>query len=236
MRVAFAKGRIDREAEATFARDLRRGPPFYFFSWIFRDLEPACRDKGWVIDILPVGKPAAPRLQRPDVVVNLITEPLVCRRALKRLDSLVSTHGIPIVNTVEAIRRSARTALSQVIGMSDAAPVRVPLTSRFAGQSASALETHIQSEGHRFPVLLRPAGTHSSKGLTKVESASALRGLEPIPADLLVSDFLDVRYSDGLYRKYRMICVDGTIFRRHLLAGSDWNVTGQARYDMVKRP
>jgi len=235
MRVTLAKGRIDREAESTFARALSRKPPYYFFSWISHDLEPACRDKGWEVDILSIGNPTPQRVRVPDVLVNLITEPLVCRRALDRLESIVRTHAIPIVNEVEAVRRSARTALPGVIRNGNAAGVQVPLTTRFTG-GPGALASHIEASGHRWPVLLRPAGTHSSKGLTKIDSASRLGEMRAIPSDLLVSDFADFRSGDGLYRKYRMIWADGAIFRRHVIAGLEWNVTGSARSHMVTQP
>jgi hypothetical protein len=235
MRVALAKGRIDPEAEATFAEGLTRKPPYYFFSQIILELEPACRDRGWAVDIFSVGKPTPQRFRVPDVLVNLITEPLVCRRALDRLESIIRMKGLPVINDVPAVRRSARTALHDVIRDGKAARVRVPLTTRFTG-GADGLERHIEAAGHRWPVLLRPVGTHSSKGLTKVESASRLRALAAIPSDLLISDFVDFRSGDGLYRKYRMIWVDGTIFRRHVIAGFDWNVTGKSRVAMVERP
>lgn len=235
MRVALVKGRIDRESEATFAEGLTRKPPYYFFSQIILELEPACRNQGWDVDILSVGKPTPQRLRIPDVLVNLITEPLVCRRALDGLEAIVRMNGLPIVNGVEAIRRSGRTALRGVIHESKAANVRVPLTTRFSG-GLEQLERHIEAQAHCWPVLLRPVGTHSSIGLTRVDSARQLRALEAVPKDLLVTDFIDFHSGDGLYRKYRMIWVDGTMFRRHVIAAVDWNVTGKSRVDMVDRP
>src|SRR5688572_16732147 len=202
MRVTLAKGRIDREAESTFARALSRKPPYYFFSWISHDLEPACRDKGWEVDILSIGNPTPQRVRIPDVLVNLITEPLVCRRALDRLESVVRTNDISVENQVEAVSRSARRALPGVIRNGNAAGVHVPLTTRFTGPPRP-LASHIEASGHRWPVLLRPAGTHSSKGLAKVDSAPHLGELRTIPSDLLISDFADFRSGDGLYRKYR---------------------------------
>jgi hypothetical protein len=235
MRVALAKGRIDREAEVTFAEGLTRKPPYYFFSWIIHDLELACRDKGWDVDILSVGKPMPQRLPIPDVLVNLITEPLVCRRALDRLETIVRTRDVTVLNEVEAIRRSARTALHGVIRDGNAARVHVPLTTRFTGRP-EGLVSHIEAAGHRWPVLLRPVGMHSSKGLTRFDSVAGLRALASIPSDILVSDFVDFRSGDGLYRKYRMIWANGMIFRRHVIACLDWNVTGKSRVDMVERP
>ena len=234
MRVALTKGRVDPECEATFAPGLTKKPPFYFFSQIIRDVENACRGNGWEVDTFRVGRPGPQRLPVPDVVVNLITEPLVCRRALAQLESIVHAKGVPLINSVESVRRSGRTALPGVIRDSRAARVRVPLTTRYTGKPGG-LESHIEAAGHRFPVLFRPVGTHSSKGLVKVDNGAQLRTLG-VPSDLLVTDFVDFRSGDGLYRKYRMIWANETTYRRHVIAGLDWNVTGQARADMWERP
>jgi hypothetical protein len=139
-----------------------------------------------------------------------------------------------MINSVESVRRSGRTALPAVIRNSEAKRVHVPLTTRYSGTSAG-LEGHCQAAGHRFPMLLRPVGMHSSKGLIKIDSASQLRALA-VPSDLLVTDFVDFRSGDGLYRKYRMIWANATIYRRHVIAGVGWNVTGNARTVMVERP
>jgi hypothetical protein len=235
MRVVLAKGRIDVEAEKTFAEAVGKGPPYYSFAAVLNDLEPACRERGWDVHILSVGKPILQRVLRPDVVVNLIAEPLVCKRALDRLEALVRENALPILNKVDAVRRSARAVLPGVIGASNARNIRVPTTTFFSGPP-DRLERHIETARHVWPVLLRPAGTHGSGGLRKVESAARMRSLKGLPSRLVVSDFVDFRSGDGLYRKYRMIWVDGTIFRRHLITGLNWNVTGNSRTDMVERP
>ena len=235
MRVLLAKGRIDREAEAMFAGVVTRKPPYYFFSWISQDLEPACRERGWDVEILSVGNPKQQPLRMPDVLVNLITEPLICRRALDRLESILRVQPMPIVNGAEAIRRSARTALPDVIRSQNVERVHVPLATRFEG-TREGLLNHVESAGHRWPILVRPVGMHGSRGLEKIDSPSHLREVKNIPSDIVVSDFVDFRSSDGLYRKYRMIWVDGTIFRRHIIAGLGWNVTGISRLAMGDHP
>jgi hypothetical protein len=235
MRVVLAKGRIDVEAEKTFAKAVGKGPPYYSFPAVMNDLEPACRERGWDVHILSVGKPTLQRVIRPDIVVNLIAEPLICKRALDRLEALVRANALPILNKVEAVRRSARTVLPGVIGASNAKNVRVPTTTFFSGPP-EGLERHIEAARHVWPVLLRPAGTHGSGGLRKVERAGDVRSLKALPSRLVVSDFADFRSGDGLYRKYRMIWADGAIFRRHLIAGLNWNVTGNSRTAMVERP
>jgi hypothetical protein len=51
-----------------------------------------------------------------------------------------------------------------------------------------------------------------------------------------VTDFVDFRSADGLWRKYRMVYVGDRLFRRHVLIDGDWNITGVARRFMRDRP
>jgi hypothetical protein len=239
MRVMLTKGRIDHEAEKILGQEMPglrgRKPPYYFFSWIVLDLERGCRKRGWEIDTLLVGNPKQERHPAPDVLVNLISEPLACRRALDRLQTIIQKHRLRVINPVVAVRRSSRTALPQVLA--NIPKVYVPHTTRFLGEgSARNLKAHIESKGHRWPVLIRPAGTHGSAGLLKFDSPDSLTDVECPTSGLLVIDFVDFRSGDGLYRKYRMVCVGGQTFRRHAIATENWNVTGSARVDMVHRP
>ena len=237
MHVMLAKGRVDHEAEAILGQEMPdlkgRPPPYFFFSWIVLDLERGCRKRGWDVETLFVGKPQPDRHRKPDVLVNLISEPLACRRALTRLQMLTQKHQLRVVNSVAAVRRSSRVALPKVLA--NIPRVHVPHTTRFVGDVAN-LKAHVESSGHRFPVLIRPAGTHGSAGLLKFDSLDAITGVECPTSGLLISDFVDFRSGDGLYRKYRCICVGNQVFRRHLIAGQDWNVTGSARKGMVERP
>jgi hypothetical protein len=239
MRVMMTKGRIDYEAEKILGQEMPalrgRKPPYFFFSWIVIDLERGCRRRGWDVDTLMVGSPKQEQHRRPDVLVNLISEPLACRRALTRLQAIIQKHRLRVINSVIAVRRSSRTALPQVLA--NVPNVRVPHTTRFLGEgSAHNLKAHIESKGHRWPVLIRPAGTHGSAGLLKFDSPDSLTDVECPTSGLLVIDFVDFRSGDGLYRKYRMICVGGQTFRRHVIATKKWNVTGDARVDMANRP
>lgn len=235
----LTKGRIDHEAEKILGQEMPdlkgRKPPYFFFSWIILDLERGCRRRGWEVDTLIVGTPKQQNHRRPDVLINLISEPLACRRALDRLQTIVQKHRLRVVNPVAAVRRSSRTALPQVLA--NIPKVRVPHTTRFLGEgSASNLKAHIESNGHRWPVLIRPAGTHGSAGLLKFDSPDSLTDVECPTSGLLIIDFVDFHSGDGLYRKYRMICVGGQTFRRHVIATKNWNVTGNARVDMSDRP
>jgi hypothetical protein len=97
------------------------------------------------------------------------------------------------------------------------------------------LPRHIEKAGHRWPVLLRPPGAHGSEGLTFHADPRLMLAEPDRQVDRLVSDFIDVRGADGLYRKCRVIWAGGRLFHRHLIAARHWNVTGAARLAMVGR-
>jgi len=71
--------------------------------------------------------------------------------------------------------------------------------------------------------LARPIGSHGGKGLRLVGADAAQAPLTPAAAYYL-TDFADFRSADGLYRKYRMVFVNGRPLPYHLAVASGWMV------------
>ena len=236
MRVALAIGRTDPlfDPHQPAASGDSPRPDAYWTSSILRDLQIACPRRGWACDIFYIGQTADQRVARPQVVVNLISEPLICTTSLALLGQHAQRFGLRVLNTPTATVRTSRINLPTLAG---AVPDTViPLTTWHRGP-ASDLETHIRAAHGGRPVLMRPPGSHGSKGLSKVDLAhDALARFEPAPGGYLVTDFVDFRSADGLYRKYRMIRIGRQLFHRHLITADDWNITGASRTFMVGRP
>ena len=69
--------------------------------------------------------------------------------------------------------------------------------------------------------------------MIRVDSATDLpRDLAALPT-LVVTDFADYASADGLYRKYRVISIDGQTVRRHLIVADHWKIGGLSRTFMV---
>ncbi|MDX2224438.1 MAG: hypothetical protein SFV21_16925 [Rhodospirillaceae bacterium] len=235
MRVMLAIGRIDDDVVAHLpaARRLAAGGrDLYQNSTVATDIEAVCRAHQWQVDIAKVGAGSRQEFAAPDVVVNLVSEPLICDAALSWLDRFARDTRLPVLNTVAATRRACRTALPATLA--GQAGVRVPRSTRFIGR-AGDLPAHIERAGHSWPVLTRPPGTHGSDGLIRHLDTRLLLADPDRVVDRVVSDFVDTRGPDGLYRKYRMVWADGRVFRRHAIAATHWNVNGPARIDMVGR-
>jgi hypothetical protein len=80
------------------------------------------------------------------------------------------------------------------------------------------------------------AGRLGSDGLVRIEDPRALAGRKPAPPPCTVTDFVDFRSDDGLWRKYRMVYAGDRLFRRHVLADREWNLTRAARDFMRDHP
>ena len=78
-----------------------------------------------------------------------------------------------------------------------------------------------------YPVIARPVGAHAGAGLARLDSPAALRRyLEREPAaELFLSEY--VHYAspdDGLFRKYRIVFVDGVAYPVHMAIADRWDI------------
>lgn len=164
------------------------------------------------------------------VLVNLICEPHL-ERALHQVARFELETRLPLVNPSWAVASTTRPLIAR--RLAHQAGVHAPHCT-FYGDGEVTLAEHIEVQGHRYPVLLRPPGEHGSVGLVRVDDADAIAA-RPRSA-CTVTDFVDFRSADGLWRKYRMVYAGDRLFRRHVLTDGKWNLTRAARAFMQDRP
>lgn len=81
-------------------------------------------------------------------------------------------------------------------------------------------------QGLRYPVIVRPTDSHAGSGLEKLEGPEALaaylaqRGED----EFFVTSFVDYSGPDGLFRKLRVVFVDGRPFISHMAVSPRWMV------------
>lgn len=166
------------------------------------------------------------------VLVNLICEPHVHGRALEQIARFELATGIATVNPSWVVGATTRPLIAR--RLAHQARVRAPHCTSFRA-GALTLPEHVQAHGHSYPVLLRPPGRHGSEGLVRIDDASKLARAGASVRSCTVTDFVDFRSHDGLWRKYRMVFAGDRLFRRHVLTGTEWNLTGTARRFMRDR-
>jgi glutathione synthase/RimK-type ligase-like ATP-grasp enzyme len=78
----------------------------------------------------------------------------------------------------------------------------------------------------KFPIIVRPRGSHAGVGLAKLDDPSALaRYLAERPEqEFFVSRFVDYANEDGLFRKYRVVFVGGRPYACHMAIAARWDI------------
>ena len=78
----------------------------------------------------------------------------------------------------------------------------------------------------RFPIIARPRGSHAGVGLAKLDDGAAIgRYLAERPEqEFFVSRFVDYADDDGLFRKYRVVVVDGRPYACHMAIADRWDI------------
>jgi hypothetical protein len=167
----------------------------------------------WYVD--PV-RPA-PVLPRHDAVFVAIGESDKARPHLAAVGRLLDEAGEPVLNRPERIARLARVPLAETFAA--ARQTRVVSTTRIARERYAA-------DGFPYPHIVRPVDSHGGHGLQRIDDdAQRVAYLATQPAGhLYVAPFVDYRSADGLFRKYRIVFVDGEPFPCHLAISPHWMV------------
>ncbi|WP_019937859.1 tetratricopeptide repeat protein [Bordetella sp. FB-8] len=175
------------------------------------------------------------RLPDYDLVLNAIGDPDVMDPALEPMARLLHTCGKPVINPAQAVARTARHLIPDLLGGIE--NVVVPCTLRV--ESAALRDALHALPGNRFPILLRPVGSHGGDHLDKLESKADVAAFKPWPAPYYyLTDYVDYASADAGFRKYRVIFVDRQPYAYHLAIGSHWIVhhdTAGMQHDARKR-
>jgi glutathione synthase/RimK-type ligase-like ATP-grasp enzyme len=152
-----------------------------------------------------------------------------CRAALDKMARAAPSWPRPLLNAPEMIGRLDRDKLHGLLEGVEG--LEVPQTVSLAREqllklSQSALAVSDIISGLAFPVIIRPRGSHAGKGLAKLDDIDAIENyLGEHAQDLFfVSRFADYQSEDGLFRKVRIVLIDGQPYACHLAVADRWDI------------
>jgi tetratricopeptide (TPR) repeat protein len=161
---------------------------------------------------------------KADVVFNMICNVDDGRDRLLQALDLALRLDRPIINHPRLILDTDRESIARrFAGIPDCV---VPGTVRLAGPVVAEAAANREVAGFGLPLLVRIAGTHGGDDFDKCDNWSDLAAFvaQQPQANHYVIEYIDYRSSDGLFRKYRVIFVDGEILPYHLAIHNDWKV------------
>ena len=135
----------------------------------------------------------------------------------------------PVVNRPEQIAHLSRDGAHA--RLDGAAGILMPRTVRVARATAEQLagdnlDLEALLPGAAFPLIVRPIDSHAGTDLHKVVDAAALDAYLAAHASdaFYLAPFVDYAGPDGLFRKYRIVLIEGQPFICHLAISSHWMV------------
>ena len=172
---------------------------------------------------LPVPLPAH------DVAIVIASDSEDCRDALRKIDAAAPRWPRPLLNPPALVgsldRDKLHRLLSDIEGLT-IPPTLVVTRERLAEAAETAGVLTDIAEDLCFPVIVRPRGSHAGSGLARIDDAEAMaRYLGGREKELFfISRFVDYSSEDGLFRKYRVVFVDGRPYACHMAIADRWDI------------
>jgi hypothetical protein len=168
-------------------------------------------------------------LPEHDVAIVIASDSEECRDALRKIDRAAARWPRPLLNPPKLIDNLDRDKLHRLLDGIDG--LDIPATHGVTRAQLSELAqariplADIAKDVH-FPMIVRPRGSHAGVGLARVNDRNAigryLAGRRE--EEFFVSRFVDYSGDDGLYRKYRVVVVDGRPYACHMAIADRWDI------------
>ena len=175
------------------------------------------------------GKELPAPLPDHDVAIVIASDSEECRDALDIMDRAAARWPRPMLNPPRLVCNLDRDKLHQLLrgieGLDIPATECVTRAQLSEIAQSSILFADIAAE-LEFPIIVRPRGSHAGVGLAKVDDRAAIaRYLAERPEqEFFVSRFVDYADDDGLFRKYRIVVVDGRPYACHMAIADRWDI------------
>jgi hypothetical protein len=168
-------------------------------------------------------------LPEHDVAIVIASDSEECLEALRKIDAAVSRWPRPLLNPPRLVRNLDRDKLHGLLrgikGLD--IPATACMTRAQLSGIAGANEGFADIAAElKFPIIVRPRGSHAGVGLARVNDGAMLERYlaERAEQEFFIARFVDYASADGLFRKYRIVFVDGRPYACHMAIAERWDI------------
>jgi glutathione synthase/RimK-type ligase-like ATP-grasp enzyme len=156
-------------------------------------------------------------LPEHDIAIVIASDSEDCRDALRMIDDVAAHWPRPLLNPPHRVCNLDRDKLHGLLTGIEG--LEIPAT-------IAVTRTQFVESDFAFPIIVRPRGSHAGKGLAKIDDASALENYlgGQQAEEFFVSRFVDYSGDDSLFRKFRIVIVDGKPYACHLAVADRWDI------------
>jgi hypothetical protein len=161
-----------------------------------------------------------------DLVFNSIGDADLCQDGLQAAMALLRRTTKAVINHPALVLETGRADNAERLrGLPDVVVPRMAMIPK-RRLTTSGAAAEIAAHGFAFPLLARAVGFHTGFHFAQVAMPQELSAaVTDFPGDdACVIERLDARDSEGMYRKYRAMFVDGSLYPLHLALSRDWKV------------
>ena len=164
-----------------------------------------------------------------DIAIVIASDSEQCRDALRKIDSAATLWPRPLLNAPNLVCNLDRDKLHRLLdGITG---VAMPATTAVTREQLLQLSPSVDvfddiAVDLAFPVIVRPRGSHAGAGLARLDDREAIKSyLETRPEqEFFVARFVDYSDRDGLFRKYRIVFIDGRPYACHMAIADRWDI------------
>jgi hypothetical protein len=175
------------------------------------------------------GLPLPEALPPHDLAIVAVGESDEHQIVLRGIEQLVAAWPRPVLNRPERVAMLARERLCHLLHGGPG--IEMPLTARLPRETLEELGAgrvplgRILADG-AFPLIARPVDSHAGHGLAKLADAAAIGPYlaERGEAEFYLARYVDYRSPDGLFRKYRVVVIDGRPYACHMAIAEEWKL------------
>jgi glutathione synthase/RimK-type ligase-like ATP-grasp enzyme len=165
-------------------------------------------------------------------IFNQISDPDTNKISLQKVEELhkAISAKVPFFNIPSRIKDTTRDKIYTLLQGID--NLTVPKTVKIEPKSPQEIYDAIQKEGFEFPVIFRQAGEHG--GISTIRVDDEREQFYPFALDgraYYLTQFVEYAEEDGLYKKYRLMVVDGKVYLRHVKVSAGWMVHHKSQID-----
>jgi hypothetical protein len=159
-----------------------------------------------------------------DIAIVIASDSEECRDALGKIDRAAMRWPRPLLNPPRLVCNLDRDKLHRLLDGIEG--LEIPATMAVSRARLREASHSTPADDLAFPIIVRPRGSHAGAGLAKVDDRAALlRYLDARPEqEFFIARFVDYAGSDGLFRKYRLVFIDGQPYACHLAIADRWDI------------
>lgn len=195
-------------------------------------LEFLVKDSDIRLDMFYVGPslPAVTNWPAADAAFIAISEADQNQPILRALQRHVEALAMPIINQPSRIARLGRDSACSLL--QSIPNLVMPMFARVDRKTLEQLSnqpgdlSELLDEEAQFPLIVRPLDSHAGHGLSKVDDAQGLGDYLQTSekSQFYIARYIDYRSEDGLFRKYRVILIDGKPYAVHMGVSENWMI------------